>query len=59
MWPGESRRGRADLVDTRASSGEVPSIKVGIGESNGQFITMRGYLGYTYMYLPSHSEFYV
>ena len=24
----------ADLVDTRASSGEVPSIKVGIGESN-------------------------
>ena len=57
MWSGESRRGRADLVDTRASSGEVPSIKVGIGESNGQFITMRGYLEYTY--LPSHSEFYV
>ena len=47
MWSGEARRGRADLVDTRASSGEVPSIKVGIGESNGQFITMRGYLGYT------------
>jgi len=56
MWSGESRRGRADLVDTRASSGEVPSIKVGIGESNGQFITMRGYLGYTSL---SHSEFYV
>ena len=57
MWSGESRRGRADLVDTRASSGEVPTIEVGIGESNVQFITMRGYLGYTY--LPSHSEFYV
>ena len=48
MWSGESRRGRADLVDTRASSGEVPSIKVGIGESNGQFITMRGIPTYSY-----------
>ena len=51
MWSGESRRGRADLVDTRASSGEVPTIEVGIGESNVQFITMRGYLGYTSLQL--------
>ena len=47
MQAAESRRGRTSSADMRTPSGEVPSIEVGIGESNGLFITMRGYLGYT------------
>ena len=48
MQAAESRRGRTSSADTRTPSGEVPSIEVGIGESNGQFITMRGIPTYSY-----------